>query len=70
MLGLKRTQLNVLGKGTEQAFGHLGFTRSLGWADRAMQTSVGSLTSSKITSRRYEAALLRRFQDTLREAQR
>ena len=68
MLGRKRTQLNVFGRHTAQAFGHLGFTRNLGWADPERGLAVGFLTSSKITYPRHETLILRRFQDALREA--
>jgi CubicO group peptidase (beta-lactamase class C family) len=68
MLGRKRTPLNIFGRKTERAFGHIGFSRNLGWADPAVDAAVGFLTSSKITYPRREALLLRRFQNAVREA--
>lgn len=65
MLGRKRSEINVFGKDTAQAFGHLGFTRNLGWADPARQIAVGFLTSSKITYPRSETITLRRFQNAI-----
>lgn len=65
MLGRKRSELNVFGKDTAQAFGHLGFTRNLGWADPARSLAVGFLTSSKITYPRQETLILRRFQNAI-----
>ena len=65
MLGRKNTELNIFGRNTEQAFGHLGFTRNLGWADPARDLAVGFLTSSKVTWPRKETLLLRRFQNAL-----
>lgn len=67
MLGRKNTEINIFGKNTEQAFGHLGFTRNLGWADPARDLSVGFLTSSKVTYPRGETLILRRFQNALNE---
>lgn len=66
MLGRKRSELNVFGRATQEAFGHLGFTRNLGWADPARGLSVGFLTSSKITYPRHETLLLRKLQNALR----
>lgn len=45
MLGAKR--LSLFGPDTEQAFGHLGFTNILGWADPARALSVALITSGK-----------------------
>jgi CubicO group peptidase (beta-lactamase class C family) len=47
MLGAKR--LSLYGLDTDDAFGHLGFTNSLGWADPARGTAVGLLTTGKPT---------------------
>lgn len=45
MLGAK--VLSLFGPDTEEAFGHLGFTNVLGWADSARGLSVGLITSGK-----------------------
>lgn len=45
MLGGKR--FSLFGPDTEQAFGHLGFTNILGWADPERALAVGLLTSGK-----------------------
>jgi CubicO group peptidase (beta-lactamase class C family) len=45
MLGAKRVSL--YGPDTEHAFGHLGFTNVLGWADPERGISVGLITSGK-----------------------
>jgi CubicO group peptidase (beta-lactamase class C family) len=45
MLGARA--LSLFGPDTEQAFGHLGFTNVLGWADPARGLSVGLITSGK-----------------------
>jgi CubicO group peptidase (beta-lactamase class C family) len=45
MLGSK--SLSPYGPKTEHAFGHLGFTSILAWADRDREISVGLLTSGK-----------------------
>jgi CubicO group peptidase (beta-lactamase class C family) len=47
MLGAKR--LSLYGFDTDEAFGHLGFTNMLGWADPERATSVAVLTSGKPT---------------------
>ncbi|CAN0388985.1 unnamed protein product [Laminaria digitata] len=65
MLGRKSSGLNFFGRNTPSAFGHLGFTRNLGWADPQRQLSVGFLTSSKVTVPRRETLLIRQFQDEL-----
>jgi CubicO group peptidase (beta-lactamase class C family) len=39
--------LSLYGPGTEQAFGHVGFTNVLGWADPERQVSVGLMNSGK-----------------------
>lgn len=39
--------LSLFGPDTEEAFGHLGFTNVLAWADPARQLSVGLITSGK-----------------------
>jgi CubicO group peptidase (beta-lactamase class C family) len=45
MLGAKA--LSLFGPDTEEAFGHLGFTNVLGWADPERALSVGLMTSGK-----------------------
>jgi CubicO group peptidase (beta-lactamase class C family) len=65
MLGRKHTGFNVFGRNTEQAFGHLGFTRNLGWADPARQLAIGLLTSGKPTYPRHETLILRQLQDAI-----
>jgi CubicO group peptidase (beta-lactamase class C family) len=45
MLGAK--QLSLYGPDTEMAFGHLGFTNVLGWADPRRELAVGLVTSGK-----------------------
>ncbi|MDO9409173.1 serine hydrolase [Patulibacter sp.] len=45
MLGAKA--LGLYGPDTESAFGHLGFTNVLGWADPRRATSVGLVTTGK-----------------------
>ncbi len=45
MLGARA--LSLFGPDTDEAFGHLGFTNVLGWADPERALSVGLLTSGK-----------------------
>jgi len=45
MLGARA--LSLFGPDTEQAFGHLGFTNVLGWADPERALSVGLMTNGK-----------------------
>ena len=45
MLGAK--QLSLYGPDTEMAFGHLGFTNVLGWADPRRELAVGLVTTGK-----------------------
>ena len=45
MLGA--SALSLFGPDTEEAFGHLGFTNVLGWADPERALSVGLMTSGK-----------------------
>jgi CubicO group peptidase (beta-lactamase class C family) len=45
MLGAKR--LSLYGPDTEYAFGHLGFTNIIGWADPERELSCGLITSGK-----------------------
>lgn len=45
MLGAK--VFSLFGPDTDEAFGHLGFTNVLGWADRERALSVGFMTSGK-----------------------
>jgi CubicO group peptidase (beta-lactamase class C family) len=45
MLGAKR--LSLYGFDTDEAFGHLGFTNMMGWADPERAISVGVITSGK-----------------------
>ena len=45
MLGARA--LSLFGPDTEEAFGHLGFTNVLGWADPERALSVGLMTSGK-----------------------
>jgi CubicO group peptidase (beta-lactamase class C family) len=45
MLGAKA--FSLFGPATEEAFGHLGFTNVLGWADPERALSVGLMTSGK-----------------------
>jgi CubicO group peptidase (beta-lactamase class C family) len=68
MLGRKSSGLNFFGRNTPQAFGHLGFTRNLGWADPQRELSVGFLTSSKVTVPRNETLMIREFQNELDRA--
>lgn len=68
MLGRKRTDLNVFGKGTEETFGHLGFMRNLGWADRANDIAGAFLTSGKPVRPGREVLILREFQNVIRQA--
>ncbi len=67
ILGRKSSELNIFGKHTEQAYGHLGFTRNIAWADPARQLSVAFLTSSKITYPRRETLILRRWQNAINQ---
>ena len=41
--------LSLFGRDTQRAFGHLGFTNTLGWADPQRGTAVGIVTSGKPT---------------------
>jgi CubicO group peptidase (beta-lactamase class C family) len=68
MLGRKRTELNIFGKGTEQTFGHLGFLRNLGWADRENDVAGAFLTSGKPVRPGREVLILREFQNCIRRA--
>ena len=45
MLGAQR--FSLYGPDTEHAFGHLGFTNIIGWADPERAISVGLMTSGK-----------------------
>ena len=45
MLGARA--LSLFGPDTDEAFGHLGFTNVLGWADPERALSVGLMTSGK-----------------------
>jgi CubicO group peptidase (beta-lactamase class C family) len=45
MLGAEA--LSLFGPDTELAFGHLGFTNILGWADPERELAVGLITSGK-----------------------
>ena len=45
MLGAK--VLSLYGPDTEEAFGHLGFTNMIGWADPDRALSAALLTSGK-----------------------
>ncbi len=47
MLGARL--ISLFGRDTQRAFGHLGFTNTLGWADPQRGTSVGIVTSGKPT---------------------
>ena len=47
MLGARL--ISLYGRSTQQAFGHLGFTNTLGWADPERGTSVAIVTSGKPT---------------------
>jgi CubicO group peptidase (beta-lactamase class C family) len=68
ILGRKSTSLNLWGRNTEETFGHAGFMRQLGWADRARQIAGGFLTSGIPVRPTGEVLLLRRFQNLIREA--
>lgn len=68
MLGRKRTGLNIFGKNTASTFGHLGFTRNLGWADPDHQIAGGFITSGKPVRPGREVFILREFQETIRAA--
>lgn len=46
-LMLGASALSLFGPDTDQAFGHLGFTNVLGWADPERALSVGLMTSGK-----------------------
>jgi CubicO group peptidase (beta-lactamase class C family) len=39
--------VSLYGPDTDEAFGHLGFTNILGWADPERELSVGLITSGK-----------------------
>jgi CubicO group peptidase (beta-lactamase class C family) len=39
--------LSLYGRNTQHAFGHLGFTNILGWADPERATSVAVITNGK-----------------------
>jgi CubicO group peptidase (beta-lactamase class C family) len=45
MLGA--STFSLFGPDTDEAFGHLGFTNVLGWADPERALSVGLMTSGK-----------------------
>lgn len=68
ILGRKRTAMNVWGRGTEETFGHVGFMRQLGWADRARGIAGGFLTSGIPVRPTGEVLLLRRLQNAIRDA--
>lgn len=68
MLGREGTSLNIFGKNTERTFGHIGFSRQFGWADPEYEIAGGFLTSGVPVKPGYEALLLRRFQNKIREA--
>ena len=48
MLGAR--VLSLYGRDTQHAFGHLGFTNILGWADPERALSAGIVTNGKPTS--------------------
>ena len=68
MLGRRSTQFNVFGKNTEETFGHLGFTRVLGWANRKNRVAGAFLTNGLPIRPTREILILRRFQDAIRQA--
>jgi len=68
MLGRKSTAFNIFGSRTEQTFGHLGFTRILGWANRKNHVAGAFLTSGVPIRPTREVWLLRKFQNCIREA--
>jgi len=68
MLGRKSTAFNVFGRKTEQTFGHLGFTRILGWANRKNDVAGALLTNGVPIRPTREIWLLRKFQNCVRNA--
>lgn len=68
MLGRKSTAFNVFGRRTEQTFGHLGFTRILGWANRKNRVAGAFLTNGVPIRPTREVWLLRKFQNCIRKA--
>lgn len=68
MLGRKTTAFNIFGRNTEATFGHLGFTRALGWANRKNRVAGALLTSGVPIRPTRELLLLREFQNNIREA--
>lgn len=68
MLGRRSTAFNLFGRDTGSTFGHLGFSRQLGWADRARSVSGAFLTSGVPVRPGREVLLLRRFQNAIRDA--
>lgn len=68
MLGRKSTPFNIFGRRTEETFGHLGFTRVLGWANPKTDVAGALLTSGVPIRPTREVLLLRKFQNTIREA--
>lgn len=68
MLGRKNTAFNVFGRETEATFGHLGFTRILGWANRKNDVAGAFLTSGVPIRPSREMLLFRKFQNAIRRA--
>jgi len=68
MLGREHTPFNIFGRNTEETFGHIGFTRSLAWANPKNQVSAAFLTSGVPIRPSREVFILRRFQNKIRRA--
>jgi CubicO group peptidase (beta-lactamase class C family) len=68
MLGRKETPFNIFGRHTEEAYGHIGFTRALAWANPKTDVSAAFLTSGVPIRPGREVLMLRRFQNRIRRA--
>lgn len=68
MLGREKSEFNVFGRGTEETFGHLGFTRQLAWANPQTDIAGCLLTNGLPIRIGKDAVLLRKFQNRLRDA--
>ncbi|MFB6262013.1 MAG: serine hydrolase, partial [Bradymonadaceae bacterium] len=66
MLGRKSTPFNVFGPDTEQTYGHLGFTRALGWANPKNQVAGAILTNGVPVRPTRELCIYRKLQNTIR----
>ena len=68
MLGRQSSEFNVFGSNTEETFGHLGFTRQLGWANPKTDIAGAFLTSGIPVSIGKDIYIIRQFQNAIREA--